>query len=72
MRGFLQPAIKPTPTDAQKAFGALTRGRRAKLAKAANSTLVKADHWASGGGAASDVGEALEAALKSLGSKKKK
>ena len=72
MRGFLQPAVTTVPNDSQKAFGALTRSRRTKLAKVANTTLVKADQWARGAGVAADVNDALEAALKSLGSKKKK
>jgi hypothetical protein len=72
MRGFLQPSVKPTLSDSQKTFGALPRGRRVKLAKAAQTTLVKADQWANGGRATTDVAEALEAQLKSLLSKKKK
>jgi len=72
MRGFLQPSVKTNPSDTQKAFGALSRGRRTKLAKAANTTLVKADQWARGDAATADVGEALEAALKALTGKKKK
>lgn len=72
MRGFLQPAVTTVPTDSQKAFGALSRARRTKLAKTANTTLVKADQWARGDAVKGDVSEALEAALKSLSAKKKK
>jgi hypothetical protein len=72
MRGFLQPAVKSTPNESQTKFQSLSRARRSKLAKTANTTLVKADQWAHGRTVSSDVGEALEAALKSLGAKKKK
>lgn len=72
MRGFLQPAVKTNPTDSQKTFGGLTRARRTKLAKAANTTLLKADQWARGDATPADVGEALENALKALSNKKKK
>jgi len=71
MRGFLQPSLRPKTTDSQTSFRALSRGRRTKLAKAAQTTLVKADQWARGGAVASDVAEALEAQLKKLGAKKK-
>jgi hypothetical protein len=42
-----------------------------KLARAAQTTLVKADQWGRGDGAAPEVAAALEAALKSLSAKKK-
>ena len=71
MRGFQQPSIRPKTTESQTAFRALSRGRRAKLALAAHTTLVKADQWARGDGVPSDVSEALEAQLKKLGAKKK-
>jgi hypothetical protein len=70
MRGFLHPAHRTAPTETQAKFGTLSRGRRTKLARAANTTLVKADQWARGDGAAADVGEALERALGSLAKKK--
>ncbi len=72
MRGFLQPAVKTIPSENQGAFAGLSRGRRTKLAKLANTTLVKADQWARGATTAADVSEALDAAFKSLGAKKKK
>ena len=72
MRGFLQPAVKITPSETQGTFRGLSRARRSKLAKTANTTLLKADQWARGGAVATDVGEALEAALKALTTKKKK
>lgn len=60
MRGFLQPAKKNVPSEAQNAFGALPRGRRTKLAKAAQTTLVKADRWARGEQVDAGLAEALE------------
>lgn len=71
MRGFLQPSVKNATTESQTTFRKLPRGRRSKLAKAAQTTLVKADQWARGGKATSDVAEALEAQLKALAKKKK-
>ena len=71
MRGYQQPSVRPTTTDAQKAFAGLSRHRRTKLARAAQTTLVKADQWSRGGGAEAEVGKALESGLKSLQSKKK-
>ncbi len=71
MRGFLHPAVRPLASDAQTKFRGLQRGRRTKLARAANTTLVKADQWARGGIVAAEVSEALEGAL-AAGSKKKK
>jgi hypothetical protein len=71
MRGFLRPALKAIPSDTQKEFRGLSRHRRAKLAKTANTTLVKADQWARGDGAKADVADALERALKALKTKKK-
>jgi hypothetical protein len=63
MRGFLHPSVRPTPSESQTKFQGLQRGRRTKLARAANTTLVKADQWARGEVVAADVAEALEAAL---------
>ncbi len=71
MRGFLQPAVKPTASESQVAFAKLARGRRTKFAKAAQTTLVKADQWAHGGKVAAEVAEALERQLKALQAKKK-
>ena len=64
MRGFLAPSVKSLPSETQIAFSALARGRRVKLAKAANTTLVKADQWGRGAGVNADVATALEGALK--------
>ena len=72
MRGFLSPSVTNTPSESQDAFRALSRGRRTKLAHAASTTLVKADQWAKGGNATTDIAEALEAQLKALTAKKKK
>ena len=71
MRGFLQHAVTHTPTDSQDAFRALSRSRRTKLAKAANTTLIKADQWARGDAATAAVSAALEQAPMALKSKKK-
>ncbi len=71
MRGFLQPAVRQKSTETQTAFGALSRHRRSKLARSANTTLVKADQWCHGGSVSSEVATALEAALEALQSKKK-
>ena len=72
MRGFLQPAVKTSPNEPQNAFRALSRSRRSKLAKLANTTLLKADQWARGATVTGDVGDALEQALKAGAQKKKK
>jgi hypothetical protein len=64
MRGFLQPSKRTTLSESQSTFKALTRGRRSKIAKTAQTTLVKADQWARGRLIPSDVAEALEQALK--------
>jgi hypothetical protein len=71
MRGFLTPAVRTQTTDLQRAFQALSRHRRTKLARAAHTTLVKADQWGRGGAASSEVAQALESGLKSLSAKKK-
>jgi hypothetical protein len=69
MRGFLHPAVRHVPNEVQTNFQGLPRGRRSKLARAANTTLVKADQWARGEAVGADVSEALERAL---AAKKKK
>jgi hypothetical protein len=71
MRGYQQPSVRPTTTDAQNAFAGLSRHRRTKLARAAQTTLVKADQWSRGRGAEAEVAKALENSLKALQSKKK-
>ncbi len=60
MRGSRQPAVRPLVNDAQKAFQALSRHRRTKIARTAHTTLVKADQWAHGGGAPAEIAAALE------------
>ena len=54
MRGFLQPAVKRAANDSQKAFAKLPRGKRSKVAKLAQTTLIKADQWARGAAIAPD------------------
>ena len=71
MRGYLSPAKKILASEVQTKFASLSRHRRMKLAETARTTLVKADQWARGGGASSEVAEALEGAVKVLGAKKK-
>jgi hypothetical protein len=71
MRGVHTPAVRAQITDPQRAFQGLSRHRRTKLARAAQTTLVKADQWGRGDGAASEVAAALESGLKSLSKKKK-
>jgi hypothetical protein len=64
MRGFLQPSMKHVPSETQTAFAALSRHRRARLAEAAQTTLVKASQWSRGDAVAPEVAEALEKATK--------
>jgi hypothetical protein len=73
MRGFLAPSLTRKPSDVQRAFAVLSRGRRTKLAKGAKTTLVKADQWARGDEVAAEVANALAqglAALQAKGAKK--
>jgi hypothetical protein len=69
MRGFQKPAIRSQPTELQRAFRTLSRHRRTKLARAAHTTLLKADQWSRGGGGSREVAAALEGALKALQAK---
>lgn len=71
MRGFLQSAVTHAASETQTAARALSRSRRTKLAKAANTTLIKVDQWARGDGLAGEVATALETAFGKLKSKKK-
>ncbi len=71
MRGFLEPAVRQTPSESQDFFRGLHRSRRTKLAKAASTTLLKADQWARGDAASKEVAAALEQALAGLKAKKK-
>jgi hypothetical protein len=70
MRGFHSPAVRSQATEPQQTFQGLSRHRRSKIARAAQTTLVKADQWSRGGGAPVEVGSALEAGIKSLSAKK--
>lgn len=70
MRGFLAPAVKVIANESQQRFQTLSRGRRVKLARAAKTTLLKADQWARGECKSADVATALDAALKALKQKK--
>ena len=72
MRGSQQPAVLPQTSDGARAFRALSRHRRSKLATVANTTLVKADQWGRGDGVTPEVAAALEGALAALQKKAKK
>jgi hypothetical protein len=69
MRGFQRPAVRLTTTDLQRSFRALSRHRRTKLARAAQTTLVKADQWGRGDHTPPEVASALERALHTLHAK---
>jgi hypothetical protein len=71
MRGYLEPAVRSLPSEAQNTFRGLSRNRRVKLAKAANTTLVKADQWARGDAVTADVASALDQAFQAHAKKKK-
>jgi hypothetical protein len=71
MRGFQSPAVRAQVTPPQQTFQGLSRHRRTKLARAAHTTLVKADQWGRGGNVPAEVSSALEAGIKSLTAAKK-
>jgi hypothetical protein len=66
MRGYQAPGKRHQRTETQTRFASLSRGRRTKLAKAAGTTLVKADQWARGGAVTADVAKAIETQLDKL------
>ncbi len=70
MRGFLSPALRTIPNETQARFSTLSRNRRTKLAKTAQTTLLKADQWARGAHVEADVADALGRALATLKTKK--
>lgn len=74
MRGYKKPAVRPTTNDNQSAFRVLSRHRRAKLARQAHTTLVKAHQWSRGDVTAPEIASSLEQAMAShsaKGAKKK-
>jgi hypothetical protein len=71
MRGFLQPALKKVPTETQVAFAKLSRHRRAHLAEASQTTLLKASQWARGDAVTPAIAEALEKTVGAHLAKKK-
>lgn len=71
MRGFLQPALKKVPSETQLAFAKLSRHRRAHLAEAAQTTLVKASQWSRGDAVPAALAEALEKQVTAHLAKKK-
>ena len=66
MRGYQAPAKRPIQSDTQKRFATLSRRRRSKLAKAAGTTLLKADQWAKGGVIEAAIATAIETHLDKL------
>jgi hypothetical protein len=72
MRGFLKPARRHLPSEAQSAFSALSRHRRSRIAREAKTSLLKADQWGRGEVVDEQVAAALETGLKALSAPKKK
>lgn len=70
MRGFLSPALRHIPNELQARFAGFSRGRRTKLAAAAQTTLIKADQWARGAVVDGPVADALVTALAQVKTKK--
>jgi hypothetical protein len=71
MRGFLQPALRHLPSETQSAFRALSRHRRFRIARHAQTTLLKADQWGRGEIIEAEAARALESGVVALKSKKK-
>jgi hypothetical protein len=71
MRGYQQPALKKVPNELQLDFTKLSRHRRTNLAKAAQTTLVKASQWARGDVVSAEIASALEKVTKAHLAKKK-
>jgi hypothetical protein len=69
MRGFLQPSLRNNPSDLQQQFTTLSRHRRAHLAEAAQTNLLKASQWARGETVGAQIAEALEAQVKTYAAK---
>jgi hypothetical protein len=69
MRGHQQSAVRIQVTESQSAFQALSRHRRSKIARAAQTTLVKADQWGRGDVVPAAVASALEGGVRALQSK---
>jgi hypothetical protein len=69
MRGFLQPSLRNTPSDSQQQFAKLSRHRRAHLAEAAQTTLVKASQWSRGEAVTTQVADALDQQVKAYAAK---
>ena len=70
MRGSRTPSVKAQPTEAQQGLRNLSRNRRTKIAKAAQTTLVKVDQWARGDAVAIEIVEAIERAISTAKKKK--
>jgi hypothetical protein len=72
MRGSRTPALRPQPNELQSKLRGLSRHRRAKIAHAAHTTLVKVDQWARGDALSADLSGAIERALSAAEHKSKK
>lgn len=70
MRGHLQSAFRSTPSETQTKFATFSRGRRSKIAKNAQTTLVVAHVWARGEAVTAEVATALETGTNSVVKKK--
>jgi hypothetical protein len=66
MRGFLQPSLRTLQTETQERFTTFSRGRRQKLARAAQTTLLKADQWARGGNTVAEISAALDKSVTAI------
>jgi len=71
MRGHLSAAKRHLPSDSQNRFRALSRSRRAKVAKAAGTSLVKAHQWARGAAVEAAIATSLETQVAKLPAPKK-
>ncbi|MBP9113213.1 MAG: hypothetical protein KBF88_10415 [Polyangiaceae bacterium] len=71
MRGALQAAVTNNPSDLQSGYSSLARGRRAKLAKAAQTDLVKAAQWSRGDVVTAEIASSLEKVVKAHLAKRK-
>jgi hypothetical protein len=62
---------KNVPTETQLAFASFSRHRRAHLAEAAQTTLVKASQWSRGDAITPSIAESLEKQVAAHLAKKK-
>lgn len=69
MRGFLQPSLRHNPSEPQTQFTALSRHRRAHIAEAAQTDLLKAGQWARGEAVPAEIADALEKQVQAFAAK---